>query len=362
MMTKREFLGALREQLCAVLPPDRVRKAMEDYEKCIDDRMRDGMSEAEAVSSMGRVEDIVRGAAQTNSMPVGQAAPPKRTASTAVKAVLIVLAVAFLLVVIAAIYIPGEEEQKNVQEISAHMETGLSEQINAISVDTSWVNVRIQVDESKAGTVDYFQMDQVEITAEVRDGTLLIQERTPFGVSIHNGDKYTVTVYISEEQELTALDATSISGDLYLTGVTVAGNTSIECTSGDIVLSQANFNGNLAVTTTSGDVEINDVTCSSYVNLTASSGDLALYQLSTVSLSCKTSSGDIELDRLTADTIALSTSSGEIEGTIAGSAQDYASDISSISGEIEVQTAPDGGPKQLTAHTSSGDIELRFAQ
>lgn len=367
-MTKQEFLDALRQRLGAVLPPDEVRKAMEYYEESINDRMEDGMSEAEAVASMGRVEEIVWEQAQPNSPPANQAAPPKRGISTAVKVLLIAVPVCFFAVlVLGAIFFvrldgDGVTVTGQSEEFLSKQTQTVSEPIQAITVNTTWFNVRIVADEAKAGTVEYVQPDQVTLTVEVADGTLTIQERTPFNVTLRDDDQYTITAYVSSQQALSAFSATSTSGDLYLNGVTVDGSANIECSSGDLVLNQVNFNGNLVVTNTSGDIDATDVTCGGYVNLTTSSGDLELIRLSAVSISGKTTSGDIEFDHLVADTIALSSTSGDIDGTVAASVQDYATDISSTSGEVEAQSVPNGGPKQLTAHTVSGDIKLGFTE
>ena len=56
-MTKNEFLSALREQL-AGLPQEDIEHSLDFYAEAIEDRVEDGMSEEEAVSSLGVPKEI----------------------------------------------------------------------------------------------------------------------------------------------------------------------------------------------------------------------------------------------------------------------------------------------------------------
>ncbi len=57
-MNKQEFLAHLQEGLKG-LPSDDVRERMMFYEEMIDDRMEDGVSEEDAIKSLGSVDDVV---------------------------------------------------------------------------------------------------------------------------------------------------------------------------------------------------------------------------------------------------------------------------------------------------------------
>ena len=57
-MTKMQFLMSLHDQLSG-LPKDDAEQRLNFYSEMIDDRMEDGMTEAEAVAAIGSVEDIV---------------------------------------------------------------------------------------------------------------------------------------------------------------------------------------------------------------------------------------------------------------------------------------------------------------
>ena len=56
-MTKTEFLQELKQRI-QEYPVEETEKSMEYYAEMIDDRMEDGMTEAEAIASLGSVEQI----------------------------------------------------------------------------------------------------------------------------------------------------------------------------------------------------------------------------------------------------------------------------------------------------------------
>ena len=58
-MTKVEFLDELKKQI-AEYPSGETEQSLEYYSEMIDDRMEDGMTEGEAVASLGKIEDIAR--------------------------------------------------------------------------------------------------------------------------------------------------------------------------------------------------------------------------------------------------------------------------------------------------------------
>ncbi len=57
-MNKTEFTDALRRALSG-LPKDDIEQRVEFYSEMIDDRMEEGLSEEQAISELGSIEDIV---------------------------------------------------------------------------------------------------------------------------------------------------------------------------------------------------------------------------------------------------------------------------------------------------------------
>lgn len=58
-MTKLEFLSALRENLSG-LPEADIDERLEFYSEAIDDRIEEGLSEEDAVSAVGNIDEIVK--------------------------------------------------------------------------------------------------------------------------------------------------------------------------------------------------------------------------------------------------------------------------------------------------------------
>lgn len=58
-MTKLEFLEELKKELCG-LPSEDIQKSLEFYSELIDDKIEDGLSEEDAVSQIGSIEDIAK--------------------------------------------------------------------------------------------------------------------------------------------------------------------------------------------------------------------------------------------------------------------------------------------------------------
>ena len=57
-MNKQEFLSGLRSALSG-LPRDDIEERLEFYSEMIDDRVEEGMTEEEAVKSIGSIDDVV---------------------------------------------------------------------------------------------------------------------------------------------------------------------------------------------------------------------------------------------------------------------------------------------------------------
>ena len=78
-MTKREFLDAIAEQLSG-LPEENLRQAQGFFSESIDDRMEDGMTEAQAVAAMGPVDEAAEQILLDTPLPriVRERVRPKR--------------------------------------------------------------------------------------------------------------------------------------------------------------------------------------------------------------------------------------------------------------------------------------------
>lgn len=89
-MSKQEFLARLREGLSG-LPREDVEERLAFYSEMIDDRMEEGLSEAEAVAAAGSVEEIV--AQAVADVPFAKIARERIRRSTRMRPVTVLLLV-----------------------------------------------------------------------------------------------------------------------------------------------------------------------------------------------------------------------------------------------------------------------------
>ena len=80
-MDKQDFLTQLRKAL-SDLPREDIAEHLTFYSEMIDDRIEEGLSEAEAVSAMGPVEQIAMQILSDKSNPIEEAPKPKRQRKT----------------------------------------------------------------------------------------------------------------------------------------------------------------------------------------------------------------------------------------------------------------------------------------
>lgn len=78
-MSKQEFLAALQDGLRG-LPPEDIQRWVEFYGEMVEDRMEDGMTEAEAVAALGSVHQIIAQILAQTPLPrlVQEKVKPKR--------------------------------------------------------------------------------------------------------------------------------------------------------------------------------------------------------------------------------------------------------------------------------------------
>lgn len=342
-MKKDEFYIKLANSLQDV-SLDEQQKVLDYYEELISDRMDSGMSEEEAVSSLGAPEklakealaDIVQKqelppqpekspAVKIEPSPKQEPAPKKKKRRwlRAVIALAIVFTVLGCLAVGAAYFYTHSTRSARVVHLDANM--------NTIVFESSSGDLRIVVDEARAGTVE-FKETVLEKWSVLQTGEkVLIEQESELGYGLFDT---CCTVYVSNGM-LESVSADTASGDVFLNAAQIR-SVNIETSSGDVDL-RGNID-TVNVHTSSGDIEMG-----------ASYRDAALVS----------ASGDVELERCVGANLSVETRSGEVEGTYRANAADCTINAHSSSGEIEI---PYGGGNQyvIGITTRSGDIEVDF--
>lgn len=341
-MKKDEFYIKLANSLQDV-SLDEQQKVLDYYEELISDRMDSGMSEEEAVGSLGDPEKLAKEALadivqkqelppQPEKTPVvkNEPAPKQEPAPKKKKRVwlrvLITLAIVFtVLGCLAAasgyFYIHSTHVGRSIH---------LTEDIQQVIFDSESGDLRIIEDDYRAGTVEFTENALSRFQIRQANGTVFIDQETPLDF-IELGEAV-CTVYVPERM-LESVKAETSSGDVFLQVLKIS---------------------TVGIETSSGDVEIRCKT--EELNVRTSSGDIELggiYHNATL----KTFSGDVELDRCVGTSLSIETRSGEVEGEYGAAADTCEFDVRTSSGEIEVPRGAKGIHKVIV-RTTSGDVEI----
>lgn len=346
-MKKDEFYIKLANSLQDV-SLDEQQKVLDYYEELISDRMDSGMSEEEAVASLGDPEKLAKEAladiVQKQELPPLEIEkiPARQTSDTPKKPqpqvqpkqkkkrvwlrVLITLAIVFtVLGCLAAapgyFYIHSTRVGRSIH---------LTEDIQQVIFDSESGDLRIIEDDYRAGTVEFTENALSGFQIRQANGTVFIDQETPLDF-IELGEAV-CTVYVPERM-LESVKAETSSGDVFLQVLKIS---------------------TVGIETSSGDVEIRCKT--EELNVRTSSGDIELggiYHNATL----KTFSGDVELDRCVGTSLSIETRSGEVEGEYGAAADTCEFDVRTSSGEIEVPRGAKGIHKVIV-RTTSGDVEI----
>ena len=347
-MNKDEFYIKLANSLQGT-SLDEQQKVLDYFDELISDRMESGMTEEESVASLGDPEKLAKEALSdlvqkqelplpkaetTPASPVAKmpskdaAAKPapkkkKRRWLRAVIALAIIFTVLGCLAVGAAYFYAHSTRSTRLVHLDANM--------NTIIFDSSSGDLRIVVDEARAGTVE-FKETVLEKWSVLQTGeTVYIDQESELGFGLFDT---CCTVYVSNEM-LETVTAETFSGDVFLEAAEVR---------------------TVKVTTSSGDVDLRGKV--DVVNVHTSSGDIEM-SASYWDATLVSASGDVELNGCCGANLSVETRSGEVEGTYRASAADCTINVRSTSGEIEI---PRGSGRKYVINitTTSGDIEVDF--
>ena len=315
-MTKREFLEKLNERTARLSEAERD-KLLEYYGEIIDDRMEEGLTEAEAVAALG----------DPAALTCDYAAPAAEGVAPEVQ--------------------PAGE---NVAALN-----GLR-----IRVDSADVTIA-------RGTLDNGAAAQLRFSDPARfewrmDGDVMeIVEKSPEGprfslqrvLHLLSSPAQHVKVTLAAPLD-GAFSYAAGGGDLTLEGAAFGGGAGIDSASGDVTLRTFDCGGDLKLSTRSGDVRLEGVRVAGSLRVHLASGDLASTHLSVAGESrIDAASGDIDLRKPDLEALAISTASGDIE-LFQGSAA--ATEIHAASGDVDLK-AMECNPT-LAIETATGDVSL----
>ncbi len=366
-MTKNGFLTKLRDALADLPAADRTA-ALDFFTEQLDDRIEEGMSEADAVDSLGSFADIVA-ALHDNADADPTTADATRGAS-------------------------------NRPQPASYVADDLPRALNLRET-----NCAVELLPATDGKlrIEYERTNQIEVTIEREGDTLnytareIMQTERRFLFNIIRVQNTTcrkpVRIYLppnagidraelrTSNAKLTAHDVSLATLKLHTANASI---TAEQLTANTLTVKTANGSvraanctaDTVSLTTSNGGIHAEQLTANT-LTLTTSNGSIKAEQLTTPTLTAKTSNASVKVENLTAHTASLTTSNGRIElgnvdesladvtlttsngsihATLPGSIDDYR--ITSSGGSLPKQK--NSGTKSLAAKTSNGKINIDF--
>lgn len=336
-MNKIEFLEQLEARLRGINIVDRVR-SLDYFSEIIDDCMENGMSEEEAVASLGDIGEIAE-------------------------------------------KIAGEAPESPLR--GENRFDGGEKAESAVPVDGGFSSIRVRVRESDVNVflsedgeprVDCVDHERVYHRVFTEGGVLNVEsvdERRWFERIKPFSKSLKVNIYLPEA-EFASLDIESMSGDIEVRGGFGFNNARAKTLSGDVEFC-ARVHGELELSSTSGDVhaegecelealkvhsvsgdvKLRGFLCAGSAEAGSTSGDLEAFDITCQNGSFKSVSGDAKLRNiLCSGKLEIASTSGDVRFENCDGAS---VELSSVSGDIKGSLA---SGKLFTAKSMSGSIRL----
>lgn len=336
-MNKIDFLEQLEAMLRGINVVDRVR-SLDYFSEMIDDAMESGMSEEEAVTALGGIDEIAERI--TQEAPVSPLRGEK----------------------------PFDGSEK------AESSAPVDGEFSSIRVRVRESDVNVLLSEDGESRVDCVDREHIYHRVFEENGVLIVEEvdERRWYERFKGFNKGTeVSIYLPAG-EYKKLDIESVSGDIEVVrGIafesvhakTLSGDIEffalvrsvleLSSTSGDVCVEGKSELEALSVHSTSGDVELSGFTCTKTVSVNSTSGDVACRSITSEDGEIKSISGDVNVkDVICANKLGISSTSGDVhfdgcDGAIVL--------LSSISGDVRGSLLSE---KRFEAKTVSGGIRL----
>lgn len=336
-MNKIEFLEQLEARLRGINVVDRVR-SLDYFSEMIDDCIENGMSEAEAVETLGDIDEIAEKIAQEAPASPLRAEKP----------------------------MGGGENEGNSAPVDS--------EFSSIRVRVRESDVNILRSEDGESRVDCVDHENIYHRVFEENGVLIVEEvderrwyerfkgfKRDIEVNIHlPAGEYkrleieTMSGDIEVERGIAFEDvrAKTLSGDIEFFAL-VRSKLELSSTSGDVCAKGENELAELSAVSVSGDVKLSGFMVCGEASIVSTSGDIECADITCENGSFKSVSGDVKLKNvLCADKLGISSTSGDIRFE---NCDGKSIELGSVSGDIR------GGfntGKHFTAKSLSGSIRL----
>ena len=365
-MNKKEFLAALRAGL-AGLPEADVQHWLDFYSEIIEDRMEEGMTEAEAVADVGPVHDIVgQILSETPKRPMTGSNAVKRSRKPVIFGVLIGASAVVLLVVWGmnalkadfsrfeapfsqSIASPALTSPVDAQDFHTVRQT-VEESFTSIAVDAEACNIHLVPSTDGTTQVEYTTGDKLECSVSVAQNILRIIFRDHRSWTDNmNASPLEITLYLPQSQ-YEQLNLDSVSGSITVPEDFSFSQAQVSTTSGALKF-YAPVSGNLTLESVSGTMEVSNIAPQS-LSLSSTSGSIHASQVVVMETwDINSVSGQVTLTDCDASSLVINTISASVKASLR-SGKTFSTQT--VSGDVEVPSDSSGGSCNIS--TISGDI------
>jgi len=332
-MNKHEFIAWLRSRLSDV-PQQELDRVAGFYASAIDERVEDGMSEAEAVHALGEPEALLREIRSTlpEAYRTEPHPPAARSAKRPPKGMLIaacvliavgitggILAVSSLLLrgpvsidaaelldpIVTPAAAPDTDDAESIvtqESVSVGTCSWSKAQVSRLSVSLSAQSLSLQSSDDGMFYVSLPEDGSVEAFLE-EDGTLRVQSVDDLAVRESTG----VTIFLPKGTEL---DAYCGAGNVELFGLTLS-SAQVTCDAGNIYLTETAVKNGLSAYASCGNISLSRLLAGGPIDLTCDVGSIDGWlegSMSDYAISCSVSLGQSSLPEHTEGDIPLTLS------------------------------------------------------
>lgn len=314
-MNKQEFLGQLQKRISG-LPQKDIDERLEFYREMVDEQMEDGLSEEDAVSNIGTVEEVAEQIIA--DIPLGKLVTVK--------------------------------SETNTYEIN--------EAFDRIELNTETADILLTASADNTCRVECYEQENMKHSVDVEDGMLTINTRDDrkwydyIGINLQ---PIQLTVYLPKSA-YESIKIKESTGDIKLENITV-GTMELSDSTGDIEVSEVTCKGKIKINVSTGEVRVMNVTCQNFAS-SGSTGNLSLMNVNASDkLSIERSTGDVRFDNSDPTDFFVKTSTGDVTGSLL-SEKVFITNTST--GRVAVPKTMTGGTCEII--TSTGDITIEIAE
>ncbi|MBR7185560.1 MAG: DUF4097 family beta strand repeat protein [Clostridia bacterium] len=365
-MTKAGFLTKLRDAISA-LPAEAREDAITFFSTQLDDRIEEGMTEAEAVEALGDFREIAAALLEEHAqaaIPAADTAQPQNERGQSNRP--------------EPRSFATESRPRTIELTETNCAVELlpspDGQIRIEYEVTRWISVDITCDNDRLiytakEIFHFFHWDIISRkparlylpagylpNAVIRTGNARL---TAANVSFDTAELKTGNAALSLAH-LTANQLTAKTGNAALTAEHITAP-HLKLTTGNAALTAKHCTADsLELKTSNSALRTEHITAKTLDAITANGRNIAEH-ITAATVSLTSANGRVELQNVTADNISLRTSNAAIIATLPGSIADYRIESKTVNGSSSLPSHKAKGEKSLVAVTSNGKIDVVFA-